>query len=136
MKGKSDEELVEMMVDKLEIIVGTYHENVENGAQLGSLLVVIGAQMACDGLEIIPDAKKKALAKVFSDYIDNVDAITELVSGYKEIAFDTLRQITNIFDSDDLAKDTFTYLIGVACVGGENKKGLDNVEKLFSAWFF
>ena len=57
-KGKSDEELVEMMVDNLEIIAGTYQENVENGGQLGSLLLVIGAQMACDGLEIIPDAKK------------------------------------------------------------------------------
>lgn len=135
-KGKSDEELVEMMVDKLEIIAGTYQENVENGGRLGSLLLVIGAQMACDGLEIIPDAKKKALAKVFSDFIDNDDAITEIVSGYKESAFDMLSQITKIFDSDDITKDTFTYLIGVACVGGENKKGLDNVKKLFSAWFF
>lgn len=134
-KSKSDVELVEMLIDKFETIAGIYQANVENGGQLGSLLLVVGAQMACDGLETLSDTKKTALVKVFSDFIDNDDDITSIVFGYKESAFDTLSQITRLFDSDDITKETFLYLIGVACVGTENKKGLDNVKKLFSAWF-
>ena len=136
-KGKTDNELIEMMSDKLEVIVGTYHVNVQNGVQYGSILVTLGVQMACDGIEkTLTDAKKKAFAKVFSDFLDDESDVSALVLGYKEEMFDTLKQIIKIFDSDDITKDTFLYLIGAACVGGENKKGLDNIKRLLKAWFF
>lgn len=134
-KSKSEEEIIKMMIDKFEIIAGTYQANVDNGGQLGSMLLVIGAQMACDGLTTLSDSKRKALVKVFGDFIENEDQINEIVFGYKEETFDTLSQITKIFDSEDFAKDIFSYLIGVAYVGGENKTGIENVRKLFEAWF-
>lgn len=133
-KGKTDDELIEMMCDKVKVIGGTYRASVENGEQYGAFLVVIGAQMACDGIETLTEAKKKAFAKVLSDCIDDESEVSALL-GYKEEMFDTLKQIIRIFESDDFAKDTFLYLIGAACVGGENKKGLDNIKRLFKEWF-
>lgn len=97
-------------------------------------IFVLGACTACIGLTDIDPKKKRLIIELFKDDMDEKTALAT-VTTYEPSYPNIVAKVAHMFSQDLAIRTIMNYLVGLACYGVENKKGLVLIERIFRAWF-